>query len=141
MKCPMKAFSSGAILVCLLLLGCGHSTEPIELEPVHIDATVDGKTLQYMRDQEFALALDSYADAGYLWDWEISDTLVVSMMGEPSYKPNNPNVCGGLCTATFRFRTKMSGYCVVTLIEHQRWMKDVPPRCTVKFAILVPLRV
>jgi hypothetical protein len=133
MKSPFHA----TILACFILPGCVQSTEPIEQGLSQLDATVNGKAVWYSPDQQFLLAVDSYADAGYQWDWEISDTLVVALVGNPSYKPNNPNVCGGLCTATFRFRTNMSGICVVNLIEHQRWMKDVAPRATVRFSVVV----
>jgi len=137
-KCRAEA---SRLMLMLLVLFTASSCNDKGTEPdaglPQLDAAVDGRTFQYQQDQRFTLALDSYADAGYMWDWDISDTLVVSTDGNPTYKSNNPDLCGGLCTATFRFYTKIAGYCVVTLIEHQRWMKNDPPLHVVRFSIVV----
>ena len=100
-----------ALCVCLGSGGCNELTAPDEIDAEGLDATVDGKTVVYPERKKFTLQLDSWADAGYSWDCEISDTLIVGMFGPPTYrqKGDGPIVVGGLSVATFTFITKKPG--------------------------------
>jgi len=128
-----------ALCVCLGSGGCNELTAPDEIDAEGLDATVDGKTVVYPERKKFTLQLDSWADAGYSWDCEISDTLIVGMFGPPTYrqKGDGPIVVGGLSVATFTFITKKPGKCQLRLIEHQRWMVGVAPRDSVQFSVSV----
>jgi predicted secreted protein len=128
-----------ALCVCFCSGGCNELTAPDEIDAEGLDAAVNGKTVVYPEREKFTLQLDSWADAGYRWDCEISDTLIVSMFGPPTYrqKEDGPIVPGGASIATFTFVTKKAGTCGLRLIEHQRWMVEVAPRDSVLFSVSV----
>ena len=128
-----------ALCVCLVLGGCNELVDPGDLGQEILDATVDGKTVPCSQRVKFTLILDSWADAGYSWDCEISDTLIVGMFGQPTYKPTgyDPDVDGGPSAAIFTFITKRPGLCQVRLVEHQRWMVGVAPRNSITFSVAV----
>jgi predicted secreted protein len=130
-----------AIVFCALLIGCAQSAEPDQVVVPQLDASVHGQSVSYPPAQAFELTLDSYSDAGYRWDCSISDSGVVALQGKPTYRQKTPGpiVPGGLSVAVFHFRANYPGTCVVTLVEHQRWMVDVPPRATVQFSVVVHL--
>ena len=133
----MKAVLFIAALLCYVLQGCSDLGGPIADGLPVLTETVDGKTLSYGTNQRFKLLLDSSIDAGYQWDYMLSDSTVASVEGEISYRSNNPGVPGGLATATVVFRTGRPGDCNISLFEHQRWLRDVTPRKTVTFRVLV----
>lgn len=128
-----------ALCICVGSSGCDDLTATYDLDEEALDGTVSGKTLVYPEQKKFTLQLDSWADAGYRWECEISDTLIVSMLGPPTYrlKEDGPIVPGGASVATFTFITKIAGKCRLRLIEHQRWMVGVTPRDSVLFSVSV----
>jgi opacity protein-like surface antigen len=133
----MKTTFFIALVVCTVLTGCSDlGTPPVDGTP-QLSEDVNGLTLSYPRGQKFKLSLDSWADAGYQWDYTLSDSAVVCVEGDVTYRSNNPGVPGGLATATVHFCTGHIGKCVVTMFEHQRWMTGVPPSTTVSFTVLV----
>ena len=135
----MKVTFILALCICVGSSGCDELTAHDEMDAEGLDATVNGKTVVYPARKKFTLQLDSWADAGYSWDCEISDTLVVSMFGPPTYrqKEDGPIVPGGASVATFTFFTKKPGKCTLRLIEHQRWMVGVAPRDSILFTVSV----
>ena len=133
----MKAVVGIAALLCFVLQGCSDLGGPITDGLPELNENVDGKTLSCGSNQRLKLLLDSWIDAGYLWDYALSDSTVAFVEGAVTYRSNNPGVPGGLATATVIIRTGRSGNCTISLFEHQRWMKDVSPRKTVTFTIVV----
>jgi hypothetical protein len=133
----MKAALLIALLLCFVLQGCSDLGGPIIDGLPELNETVNGKTLLYGSNQRFKLFLDSWADAGYQWDYALSDSTVAFVDGAVTYRSNNPGVLGGLATATVVIHTGRSGDCRITFFEHQRWMKDVPPHKTVTFTVVV----
>jgi predicted secreted protein len=133
----MKAVLLIAALLCFVLQGCSDLGGPITDGLPELNETVNGTTLSYGSNQRFKLLLDSWIDAGYQWDYALSDSTVAMVEGAVTYRSNNPGVPGGLATAIVVVRTGCSGDCTISLFEHQRWMKDVPPRKTVTFTIVV----
>jgi hypothetical protein len=126
-----------AALACFVLAGCSDLGGPTTDGLAQLDETVNGMTLSYGSNQRFKLCLDSWADAGYQWEYSLSDSSVAFVEGKVTYRQNNPDVAGGLSTATAVLCTGRTGRCRVTFIEHQIWMKDNPPRKTVTFTIVV----
>lgn len=137
----MNTAQVAAVLASISILGCAHSTEPDEVVIPQLDASVHGQSVSFAPAQSFELTLDSYSDAGFQWDCAVSDSGVVALQGKPTYhqKIPGPIVPGGLSVAVFHFQAKDSGTCLVTLVEHQRWMVDVPPRAMVQFTVVVHL--
>ena len=132
----MRSWSWLFSVTIALFFSCTHSTQP---EGITLDSSVDGKTVVFHPNQMFLLELDVLADAGFQWDWQLSDSTVVTSYSNPSYRPKNggPVVPGGPTVETFYFQTKTTGECVVNLVEHQRWMTDTPPRDSIVFKVRV----
>lgn len=126
-------------LVSFALLSCNHATQPLERSAVPLDASVNGTIVACQPDQPITLDLDVSADAGYQWDCSVDNGSVLVTNGDPTFRQKNPGpvVPGGAVIETLYFRAASSGQCNVTLIEHQRWMKDVPPIKTVAFTVIV----
>jgi predicted secreted protein len=133
----MKRVLFIATLLCFVLQGCSDLGGPIADGLPQLDETVNGMTLSYGSNQKFRLCLDSWADAGYQWDYTLSDSNVANVDGAVTYRSNSPGVPGGLATATVVIHTGRSGDCKISLFEHQQWMKDVAPRKTVTFTVVV----
>ena len=135
----MKTMCLLSILVILACFGCSHPTQPIEQTGTPLDASVNGKRVIYPDGQSFVLDLDLNADAGYTWDYTISEPAVVMLNHTPTtrQKDSGPVVPGGMAVETFYFRTAGYGESTVILIEHQAWLKDVPPLVTVEFTVVV----
>jgi predicted secreted protein len=131
----MKKYYFFFFIVMSVLSGCSDSSLPTE---VQYDSSINGKIITIIPGYVYALELDLNADAGYQWDYSISNAAVIEM-DSTSYRPKsgNRNQCGGLTVETFYFRGKRSGLCFVRLIEHQVWEKDVPPINTIQFSINV----
>jgi predicted secreted protein len=131
----MKKYYFLFFVVMSVLDGCSDSSLPTE---VKYNSSINGKTISVIRGYVYTLELDLNADAGYQWDYSISDTTVIEI-DSTSYRPKsgNWNQVGGLTIETFYFRGKKSGQCFVKLIEHQVWEKDVPPINTIQFSAIV----
>jgi len=133
----MKRVLFIAALLSVLLEGCSDLGGPLTDGLPQLDETVNGLTLSYGSHQRLKLCLDSWADAGYQWDYSLSNSSVAFVEGKVTYRQNNPDVDGGLSTATAIICTRRSGECKITFIEHQSWIKNVPPRKTVTFTVVV----
>lgn len=134
----MKPLSFLSVLLTVALSSCSHSTEPVP-DNILLDASVNGKSLSYPSNQPFSVVLDVYADAGFQWDYTITNPAVVVSDRAPEYRQKNPGsiVPGGATVVTLYFRTTGKGECSVVLVQHQGWMKDVPPIATVQFSLTV----
>jgi predicted secreted protein len=131
----MKKYSFVLFIVMIVSFGCSDSSLPTETQ---FDSSINGKNITIIPGHAYTLELDLNADAGYQWDYSISDNDVIGI-DSTSYRPKsgNLNLCGGITVATFYFRGKKSGLCFVKLIEHQVWVKDVPPINTIRFSVNV----
>lgn len=132
----MKTECLLSILVTVTFFACSHPTQPAETP---LDSSVNGKSLNFAVDQSFLLDLDVYADAGYQWDCTISEPAVVMADRGSTIRPKNPGpiVPGRPTVESFYFRTVGRGQSTISLIQHQSWMKDVPPIATVEFTVVV----
>jgi predicted secreted protein len=135
----MNTTRSLCILLTVALFSCSHPTELNRETGISLDASVNGTTVSYPPGQSFSLDLEVFADAGYTWECTISEESVLAMERDPSYRPKygGPILPGGATIETFYFRTAGFGKSTMTLIEHQGWMKDVPPIVTVQFTVIV----
>ena len=125
-------------LIALLGLSCSdYGTPLVPLSTLQLNASVDGKMFSVNAGQSFTLTLDSWGDAGFLWECQIEDTLIVCQAGKPEYRSKYPGTVGGVWIATFTFSADKPGKSVVTLAERRPWMKDEPPRATVTFTVYV----
>lgn len=129
--------ASMVLFLLFTFFGCKHSTEPIERGPVKLDATVNGKTVEYSAGQKIELNLEASVDGGYQWDNEISEPRVVSVEGVTTYTSRTPISVGGSCTASIMFVTNTPGRSTITLIEHRQWEKNVAPLHSLTFTIVV----
>jgi len=131
----------GAVLLTVLM-GCSRSSAPNNPDRhstgTELDSTVNGRMLTYPSNQRFSLELDVNADAGYQWDYLLSDTTVVRI-DSINYRPKNGswNIVGGLTVETIYFRTLHKGISAVDLIEHQIWLPRDPPIHMVRFFVTV----
>jgi len=99
---------------------------------------VDGKYISVTSGNKLTVELDVYADAGYRWDYTISNTKIVEI-DSVCFKPKNPNelVCGGATIQTIYFHTIRPGRSEVYLYEHRSWEEDTPPIKTITFNVRV----
>ncbi|HEY9165679.1 MAG TPA: protease inhibitor I42 family protein [Candidatus Kryptonia bacterium] len=129
------------LIVSVLLItfvGCNKSGNSLSPTEPKLDSTISGKTLAYSTNQRFLLELDLSADAGYQWDYSVSDS-IVARIDSTNYRPKsgNWNQVGGLTVESFFFRTMKPGTCLVVMVEHRGWEPNVPPIDSLKFFISV----
>ena len=131
----MKKYYLLFFIIISYLSGCSDNVISSEDQ---FDISIDGQTITINTNQKFTLELDLHADGGYQWDYSISDTAVVQI-DSTSYRPQsgNWNQVGGVTIETFYFCGIRTGQCVVNLIEHRVWEKDVPPINSVQFSVIV----
>ena len=131
----MRKFHLTMSGLMILFLDCSDSSMPTQTQ---LDSSINGKNVVYTSHQRFSLELDLAADAGYQWDYTISDTTVVRV-DSTRYRPKsgNWNQDGGLTVETFYLCTKNAGKSTIGLIEHRGWEKDVPPIAVVRFNVSV----
>ncbi len=131
----MKKYYPLFLIVISFLFGCSESTLPTE---VRLDSSINGKNITVNNNSKFTMELDLNADAGYQWDYSLSNTSVLKV-DSTNYRPKsgNWNQVGGLTVETFYFCSKKTGQCKINLIEHRGWESDVPPINTVQFNVIV----
>jgi predicted secreted protein len=131
----MKTVAPLVALLGFIGVSCSDIGGPLEPVTLHYDASVNAKTIAAFVGQRFTVTLDSWGDAGYFWESQVGDPLIVSQFGQASYKSANPGTVGGLWIATLTFSVNHVGQTIVTLRERQPWMKDVPPRASITFTV------
>ena len=131
----MKIYHYLFLIIISFLIGCSESSSPIE---TNYDSSINGKSIVIRPNQKYILELDLNADAGYSWTYTIANPKVINI-DSTKYraKSGKPNQVGGLTVETFYFSGKSTGQCFINLIEHQVWMKNVPPINTVRFNVIV----
>jgi predicted secreted protein len=131
----MKIYTLAFLIVIPFLYGCSDSLLPTESQ---LDSSVNGKIIKVVQNSNFSLELDLHADGGYRWDCMISDSTVVRIDSTHSRpKDSGEFKVGGLSVERFYFSSRKTGRCLIDLIEHQRWEKDVPPINIVQFNVIV----
>jgi len=121
--------------VVYLFFNCSNSTAPNE---IFLDSSVDGKYISVTSGNKFIVELEVYADAGYRWDYTISNTKIVevdSVRFKPKY--SEEIIPGGTTIQTIYFNAIRPGRSKIYLYEHQPWEKDTPPIKTITFNVRV----
>jgi len=121
-------------LALFIFPGCSKSPQPTEPQ---LGLDISGKHVVYLPNQQFSLELDLNADAGYQWDYDISDTTVLRIDSTRYRSKSGEIVVGGLTVETFYFRTLTIGYCTVSLMERRGWERDTPPIHAIQFWVVV----
>jgi predicted secreted protein len=127
-------------MLALLIAGCSELGEPLERGSSTLDETINGRSLWYPPGGTFAIVLEEEADAGFVWEYALSDSTVIRVdsVTYKKYTPLPPPVpVGGSATKTIHFSATRRGQCEVYLYEHQPWMKNVPPWRVVRFSVFV----
>jgi len=123
-----------------VLLACSMSscTQPSSPEEPDLDASINDKTVYFRQSERFTLKLDLSADAGYEWEYSISDTHAVRI-DSISFAPKsgNWNQVGGTTVETFFFCAAHMGRSVIDLQERRRWEQSVPAIRVIRFTVLV----
>lgn len=127
----MKTYYFLFLVIILFLSGCSESVAPTEN---HFSSSIDGKSIVINKNHQFILELNLNADAGYQWDYSISDMSVV-ILDSTNYIWGNQ--VGGITTKNFYFRGVMAGSCGIDLFEHRVWESNVAPINTVHFSVMV----
>jgi len=132
----MKSYASFIFILSFVLANCSQPSSPIDLT---LDSSVSGKTVSYPLNSNFTLKLDLNADAGYQWDYSITDTNIVkidSTCNAP--KSGNPDQIGGVTIETFYFSTMKTGLSKISLVEHHPWDTDeIQPINSISFTVRV----
>jgi predicted secreted protein len=127
------------ISIILFLSRCSGISQPAEFQLVSpvLGPEIDNQKLVCPPGQRFLLQLDLSADAGYQWDYYISDVTVIQL-DSATYRPKSGElIWGGLTIETFYFRAAKQGLCSINLQELRGWEKDIPPISTLQFAVMV----
>ena len=102
------------------------------------DSSINGTSIRANKNQQFILELELNADAGYRWDYSISDASVVRI-DSTNYRPKSGdwNQVGGVTIETFYFCGIKKGNCIVNLFEHRTWESNIAPINSVHFNVIV----
>ncbi len=127
----MKGLHLTSCLLILLSSGCSESSPPLE------NSAGKEVAVTYPPDQQVSFELDLNADAGYQWDYDISDMTVVKLDSTSYRSKNGRREVGGLTVETFFFKTLNTGQCTITLRELRGWQRNVAPIHSVRYQVNV----
>lgn len=128
----MRNYYVWSVFLTLLLIGCSRSSAPTQAQ---LDSSINGGTFTASPNEKFSLRLDLNADGGYQWNYDVSDSAVVTMDTQPTFQPPKTGV-GGVTIETFYFRVLREGQCTMTFNQSRGWEQDVAPISTVKFLLV-----
>ena len=131
----MKKYYLLFLVIISFLSGCSDNVLSSEDQ---FDSSINGKSISITKNHQFILELDLNADAGYRWDYSISDASVVRI-DSTNYRPKSGdwNQVGGVTIETFYFCGIKKGNCIVNLFEHRAWESNIAPITTVHFNVIV----
>jgi predicted secreted protein len=132
----MKAYVSFIFILSFVLGNCSQPSSPIDQT---LNSSANGKTVSYPLNYNFILKLDLQADAGYRWEYSISDTNIVKI-DSTCYAPKsgNPDQIGGVTIETFYFCTMNTGFSYISLVERHPWdPEEIPPIHSISFIVKV----
>jgi predicted secreted protein len=131
----MKKYYLLFLVIISFLSGCLDNIVSTENQ---FDSSINGKIIRINKYHQFTLELDLNADAGYQWDYSMTDTSVVRI-DSTNYRPKsgNWNQIGGVSIETFYFCGIKKGNCRVKLFEHQAWESNIAPINTIQFNIII----
>jgi hypothetical protein len=131
----MRKYFFALIALSFYFAGCSNDSLPTEAP---FNSQVNGKTLTVAPYQRIKLELDLCADAGYQWDYVITNTDCFKL-DSLTYKPKDGTIFipGGMTVETFYFHAENKGQSTISLAERQEWLKNVPPIDTVRFTVYV----
>ena len=131
----MKKYYLLFLVIISFLSGCSDNVLSSEDQ---FDSSINGKSISITKNHQFILELDLNADAGYQWDYLLTDTAVIRI-DSTNYKPksDNWNQDGGVTIETFYFCGIKSGNCIVNLFEHRVWESNVEPINNIQFNVIV----
>lgn len=114
---------------------CSDPTSPTEIK---LNSSVDGKYISVTSGNKFTVELEVYADAGYRWDYTISNMKIVEV-DSVRFRPKNSDeiIPGGPTIQTIYFNAIQPGRSKIYLYERQPWEKDIPPIKTIIFNVRV----
>ena len=118
------------LLLVVISFSAGCSDNILSTEN-QFDSSINGTSIRVNKNQQFILELDLNADAGYRWDYSISDASVVRI-DSTNYRPKSGdwNQVGGVTIETFYFCGIKKGNCIVNLFEHRAWESNIAPITT-----------
>ncbi len=131
----MKKYYFLFLVIISFLSGCSDNVLSTEDQ---FDSSINGKSISIKKNQPFILELDLNADAGYQWDYLMSDTSIVRI-DSVNYKhaSGNWNQVGGVTIETFYFCGIKKGNCKINLFEHRVWENNNDPINTIHFNVIV----
>ena len=125
------------LLLVVISFSAGCSDNILSTEN-QFDSSINGTSIRVNKNQQFILELELNADAGYRWDYSISDASVVRI-DSTNYRPKSGdwNQVGDVTIETFYFCGIKKGNCIVNLFEHRAWESNIAPITTVHFNVIV----
>jgi predicted secreted protein len=132
----MRKYFFSLIVLVIFFFGC---TESSMLTAPRLNSSINGKSINILRNQKFLLDLDVHSDGGYEWDCQLRDSKVIKKDSTQIISKNkNVKIMGGISVETFYFSgNNVTGESEITLIEHRSWEKDIPPVNKVQFHVIV----
>ena len=123
------------LIIISFLFGCSDNVISTENQ---FDSSINGKNVSINKNHQFILELDLNADAGYQWDYSMTDTLVIRI-DSTNYRPKsgNWNQVGGVTIETFYFCGIKKGNCLINLFEHRVWESNIEPINTIQFNVII----
>lgn len=119
-------------LLALFFAGCSRASGPTQ---VQLDSSVNGRTISAIPGDALSLQLNLNADGGYQWNYQISDSTIVTTGSPPTFEVPENGV-GGITVETFHFRVLREGRCTMTFEELRGWEQGVAPISTVEFLVV-----
>ena len=123
------------LIIISFLFGCSDNVISTENQ---FDSSINGKNVSINKYHQFILELDLNADAGYQWDYSMTDTSVIRI-DSTNYRPKsgNWNQVGGVTIETFYFCGIKKGNCLINLFEHRVWESNIEPINTIQFNVII----
>ena len=131
----MKKYYLLFLIIISFLFGCSDNVISTENQ---FDSSINGKNVSINKNHQFILELDLNADAGYQWDYSMTDTSVIRI-DSTNYRPKsgNWNQVSGVTIETFYFCGIKKGNCIVNLFEHRVWESNIEPINNIQFNVIV----
>jgi inhibitor of cysteine peptidase len=128
-KTKASALALGLWLAC-----CGGETT---LDAVHVTEAESGHSVGLAVGQELFVTLQSNWSTGYGWSFQCSPDDVLSLVGEPEYRQDEPVRPGSGGEEIFRFSAVRSGEATVDFEYRQPWDTTTPPAIAVEYHVVV----
>ena len=105
----------------LVFLGCTPE-EPAPEEPLHVDASYDGKEVEFTTDRLLVVTLESNATTGFQWELaELTNEEALKYVEDKYNAPEATGLVGAGGTEEWTFKSLEKGTSIISMEYSQSW--------------------